>query len=86
MQTKYYNSLKIYNMSIQSIKIFLKSQKQLPLHFSPIKVIYNNYSEIIKLNVIFLVLKIQLNNLMWKKFKNDKMLDNLHTDLKLITS
>jgi len=28
---------KKYNFSIQSIKIFLKSQKQLPLHFLPLR-------------------------------------------------
>jgi len=53
MQTKYYNSLKKYNFSLQSIKIFLKSQKQLPLHFSLIKAI-KYYSEIIKYHIFII--------------------------------
>lgn len=51
MQTKYYILKK--NCSIQSIKIFLKSQKQLPLHFSPITAIKLQYSN----KYIYILLK-----------------------------
>jgi len=44
MQTKYYIHLKNIIFSIQSIKIFLKSQKQLPLHFSPIRLLILQYN------------------------------------------